>query len=270
MRALIRIVAAGAFTASLFAVPQVDAAAGAATQAAPSCSNVPTTFSASTDHPRYLPSTPVRITLALHNRSATTCWYATGPTSPGYRVTNAAGVTVWGSCWAGGAPTPCADFLIRRTLAAGATALQRISWDQRSGTPDQLVAPGRYGFSASLEGMSASAVITLVRPRTITLGVADNARHYRVNVGDRIVVSLPTTGLLRWGPVQISNPRVLVMLPIPTPPGVTMLQARRTGVATITTTGNPTCYPQCLMPSRLLIITVVVGAATPLPTTVSP
>ena len=270
MRALIRIVVAGAFAASLVAAPQIDTVVGAATQTAPSCSNANTTFTATTDHPRYLPGTPVRITLALHNRATTTCWYATGPTSPSFRVTNAAGVTVWGSCWVGGAPTPCAEFLIRRTLAAGATALQRLSWDQRSGTPDQLVAPGHYRFSASLEGMNASAVITLVRPRTITVGVADNARRYRVNVGDRIVVSLPTTGLLRWGPVQVSNPSVLVMLPIPTPLGVTMFQARRTGVATITATGNPTCYPQCLMPSRLLTITVVVGAATPVPTTVSP
>ncbi len=270
MRALIRSVVVAAIAASLFVVPQIDPSLGAATQTAPSCSNANTTFSAATDHSRYLPGTPVRITLALHNRAATACWYVTGPTSPSFRVTNAAGVTVWGSCWAGGAPTPCADFLIRRTLAAGATTRQRLSWDQRSGTPDQLVAPGHYRFSASLQGMSASSVITLVRPRTITVGVADNARHYRVNVGDRIVVNLPTTGLLDWGPVQTSDPSVLAILPIPTPLGVTMLQARRAGVATITATGNPTCYPQCLMPSRLLTITVVVGASTPLPTTTSP
>ena len=222
------------------------------------CASALATLTATTDHARYRSGTPVHFIVTLHNRAATACSYAIGPTSPSYRVLNAAGTTVWGSCWMGGVPSPCADFLVQRTLAAGATVRQRFSWDQRSGTPDQLVPTGRYRFSVSLQGLGASTAFVLVRPRSLALGVADAGRHFTVVVGAQVSMTLPSAGVLQWGPVHVSDPSVLSVLPIPTPLGVTMFEAAHAGVAVITVTGNPSCYPRCLIPSRLLSITVVV------------
>ena len=222
------------------------------------CSTALATLTATTDHARYRAGSPVRFTVTLHNRTVTACSYAIGPTSPSYRVLNAAGTTVWGSCWMGGAPSPCADFLVQRTLAAGATSRERFSWDQRSGAPDQLVPAGRYRFSVSLQGLGASTPFALVRPHSLALGVADAGRHFTVVVGAQVSLTLPSAGVLQWGPVHVSDSSVLSILPIPTPLGVTMFEAAHAGVAVITATGNPSCYPQCLMPSRLLSITVVV------------
>lgn len=252
------VLVAVSFVGSLGGVTPFATPAPAASAGVTPCSSALATITASIDHARYLPATPVRVTVSLHNRAATACSYAVGPTSPTYRVTNAAGATVWGSCWAGGAPSPCADFLVQRILAAGATARQRFTWDQRSGTPDQLVPAGRYRFTVSLQGLSAWIPFALVRARALVLGVANAGRRYTVAVGERVSVVLPTAGVLHWGSVHTSDPSVLSILPIPTPLGVTLLEARHPGVAVITATGNPTCYPQCLIPSRLLSFTIVV------------
>ena len=235
-----------------------DQAFGAARASVAPCSTTLATLTATTDHTRYLPGSPVRVTVDLHNHAARTCSYAIGPTSPSFRVLNAAGTTVWGSCWIGGTPGPCADFLLQRTVAAGATAHQRFAWDQRSGTPDELVPAGRYRFAVSLQGIGASITFTLLRPRTLSLGMADAGHRVTVLVGQRVSVTLPTSGVLQWGGVNSSDPTVLSILPVPMPLGVTMFEATNAGVAVITATGNPSCYPQCLMPSRLLRITVVV------------
>ena len=239
------------------AVPFGEVSAASRVAVVP-CMTALATLTATTDHARYRSGTPVRFTVTLHNHATTACSYVIGPTSPSYRVLNAVGTTVWGSCWMGGAPSPCADFLVQRTLAAGATVHQRFSWDQRSGAPDQLVPTGHYRFSVSLQGLGASTSFVLERPRTLVLGIADAGRQFTVSVGARVTVTLPTAGVLQWGTVHVSDPSVLSMLPIPTPLGVTMFEAAHAGVAVITATGNPTCSPQCLMPSRLLSITVVV------------
>lgn len=266
MRATRRVASRAAFVAAVLVAGLISASvrdgalASASGASASPCSAALATLSVSTDHARYQPGTPVRVTVALRNHSSSACTYATGPTSPNLRLVNAAGVTVWGSCWAGGAPSPCADFLVQRTLAAGATSLERFSWDQRSGTPDQQVPAGRYRLSVSLQGLFASTSLVVAQARTIALSVADDGRRFSVNVGDRVSVSLPTAGVLHWGRVQTSNPAVLAVLAAATPAGVTVLEARHAGVATITATGNPSCYPECLMPSRLLRITVVVRA----------
>ena len=259
-----RAVAAGTLVALAVLGPVGFAPFGAVTPAGATvvatCSRANATIAASAEHTTYLAGTPVRFSVALHNRSTTSCSYASGPTSPTVGVTNASGVTVWGSCWSAGAPSPCADFLVRRTLAAGATSILHFSWDQRRGTPDRLVRAGRYRFAVSLQGLTASVAFALVRGRTIAVGVSDNARHLIVQVGDRVVVRLPTTGLWRWGRIATSAPSVLAIRGVGAPPGVTALRALHVGVATITATANPTCYPQCLMASRLLAVTVTVRA----------
>ncbi len=128
---------------------------GAPAVAAPSnCSSAEVTLRASPGQSVYGPGTLVHVTVSLHNHSATACSYVTGPFSPSFVLTNSAGATVWGSCWFGGGPAPCAYYLLHRTLSPGATYRDRLTWDQRTGHPDVAVPAGRYTFKVSLTGLA--------------------------------------------------------------------------------------------------------------------
>ena len=130
----------------------------ASTANPPSCTRSQVTLSASASQTTYLVGSPVHVTVTLHNHSSKACSYATGTFSPSYSLANPAGVTVWGSCWFNGGPAPCAYFLVHRVLGRGATYTDRLTWDQRTGHPDEQVPPGRYRFSVSISGLRGTAV----------------------------------------------------------------------------------------------------------------
>jgi hypothetical protein len=204
--------------------------------------------------------TLVHVTVALHNHSAIACTFATGPFSPNFVLTNSAGVTVWASCWFGGGPAPCADYLLHRTLAPGATYRDRLTWNQRTGHPDLAVPADRYTFVAHFLGLTlrTTTSFVLTRSGSVTVTLADSGRHYVVAVSNVLTVRLPASPLV-WKTAISSDPRVLISLPKMNP--VSRLFAFRAlapGTARVSTVGNPACYPQCLMPSRLFFVTVTV------------
>ncbi|NNN01257.1 MAG: hypothetical protein HKL86_05425 [Acidimicrobiaceae bacterium] len=237
--------------------------APAAYGATPSvCSSKQVTLSAKVDQVADTRGALMHVTVALHNHSAQACSYATGPFSPSFTLSNAAGVTVWGSCWFGGGPAPCAYYLRQNVLAPGATYRDRLAWDQRSGHPDRLVSAGRYLFKASFPGLSLNANTTIVlgRSRNVTVNLSDSGHHYVLFGGALLTVHLLGTGLV-WTDVVSSNPRVLVALPELNPVGeIFVFRARAPGSARVSAVGNPSCYPQCLMASRLFFVTVSVRA----------
>jgi len=134
----------------------VDTLAAGASSVA-KCSGPVATLSATSVDATYEPGSMVRVIVALRNRGSSACSFVTGPTSPNFLLTNAAGTTVWGSCWFGGGPAPCPFYLLQRVLAPGATYRDVLTWDQRSGHPDVRVRAGRYRFSVSLTGLSLRA-----------------------------------------------------------------------------------------------------------------
>jgi hypothetical protein len=224
------------------------------------CSPSQVSLSASPDHSVYSSGTSVHVTVALHNHSPIACSYATGSFSPNFVLTNSVGVTVWGSCWFGGGPAPCAYYLLHRTLAPGATYRERLTWDQRTGHPDLAVASGRYTFVVNLVGLhlraTTSFVLTGTRSATVTL--ADSGRHYALPVGGLLTVRL-IAPLIVWTTAVSSDPVVLTSLPEMNPVvGLYVFRAVAPGTARISAVGNPACYPQCLMPSRLFFIDVSV------------
>ncbi len=74
-------------------------------------------------------------------------------------------------------------------------------------------------------------------------------------------MDLPTSGVLRWTSPQSSNAAILsVVTGSAATAGVTVFRAIRVGLARVSATGNPACYPQCLMASRLFVVTVSVRA----------
>ena len=247
-----------ALTMGLFAVVAVAMAPAASGVTPPGCVASQVTFSATPDQPVYTRGTPVHITISLHNHSRASCSYATGPFSPGFILTNSAGVTVWGSCWFGGGPAPCAYYLRQNVLAPGATYRDRLTWDQRTGHPDLLVPVGHYKFEANLQGLPlrTAASFDVTRSRTITVTLADSGHHYALVVGDYLVVRLYASTLV-WKTAVSSNPRTLVALPQMNPvAGLYVLRARAPGSARVSAVGDPTCYPQCLLPSRIFTVTV--------------
>ena len=241
----------------------VSAPTALAASASPStCSATQVTLSATPDHVGYASGATVHVTVALHNHSASACSIVTGPFSPNFVLTNTAGVTVWGSCWFGGRPAPCAYYLLHRTLAPGATYRDRLTWDQRTGHPDLAVPAGRYAFSATFSGLAlrATTSIVLSRSRSATVTLADSGHHYTLAVGDLLTVRLIASPLV-WNTAVSTDQRVLTSLPETNPvAGLFVFRAVAPGTARVSAVGNPACYPQCLMPSRLFFVDVTVRA----------
>lgn len=227
------------------------------------CSPTQVTLSTTPNHSLYTSGTLVHVTVALHNHSAIACSIATGPFSPNFVLTNSAGVTVWGSCWFGGGPAPCADYLVHRTLAPGATYHDRLTWNQLTGHPDLVVPAGRYTFHANFRGLALRSTTSLVltRPSSVTVTLADSGGHYDLAVGNVLTVSLIASSLI-WTAAVSSDPRVLISMPEMNPiAGLFAFRALAPGTARISSVGNPVCYPKCLMPSRLFFVTVTVRAS---------
>jgi hypothetical protein len=235
----------------------------AATTTPSACSPTQVTLSVTPDHSLYTSGTTVHVTVALHNHSAIACSYATGSFSPNFVLTNSAGVTVWGSCWFGGRPAPCAYYLLHRTLAPGATYRDRLTWDQRTGHPVLAVPAGRYTFNVNFQGLTlrATTSFVLTRPRSVTVTLADSGHHYALAVGDLLTVRLIASPMV-WTTAVSSDPRVLISLPEMNPvAGLFVFRALAPGTARVSAVGNPACYPQCLMPSRLFFVDVTVPAS---------
>ena len=227
------------------------------------CSPTQVTLSTTPDHSLYTSGTLVHVTVALHNHSAIACAYATGPFSPNFVLTNSTGITVWGSCWFGGGPAPCADYLLHRTLAPGATYRDRLAWDQRTGHPDLAVPAGRYNFNAKFLGLTlrTTTSIVLTRPGSVTVTLANSGRHYVLAVSNLLTVRLLASPLV-WTTAVSSDPRALISLPEMNPvAGLFAFRALAPGTARVSAVGNPVCYPQCLMPSQLFFVTVTVRAS---------
>jgi hypothetical protein len=235
----------------------------AATTSPVTCSPTQVTFSATPDHLLYTTGSLVHVTVSLHNHSSVACSISTGPFSPDFALTNSAGDTVWASCWFGGGPAPCADYLLHRILAPGGTYRDRLVWDQRAGHPDVAMPAGRYTFKASLLGLTlrAATSFVLTRPRSVTVTLGDSGRHYVLGAGGLLTVRLFSSPLV-WTTAVSSDTQVLVSVPEMNPvAGLSVFRAVATGTARVSAVGNPDCYPQCLMPSRLFFVTVTVGAS---------
>ncbi len=152
----------------IVALPIVVAATTSVASAASTFNCTPTqvTLRATANQSSYSLGDTVRITVALHNHSATACSFSTGPFSPNFVLSDAAGATIWGSCWFGGGPAPCAYYLLHRTLAPGATYRDRLAWDQRTGHPEAAVPAGVYTFKVNIVGVALHAMTHVVVTRS--------------------------------------------------------------------------------------------------------
>jgi hypothetical protein len=255
-----------ASTAGLVAAPALVASSvGAVTSSAP-CSSTSISLAVSTDQARYGPGTPVKLSASIRNTSPRSCTVAVGPTSPTFSVRTSQGGVVWSSCGGEGGFSACAQYLVLRTLAPGTAVRVGTTWDQRSGTPLRRVAVGTYRASVGFTrgGVSRSVafqIVTAARPRTLVVDQTQSGGHYVLHRGDHLIVRLASSSLYAWSAPTSSNEVVLVRIGATAGASASAtFVAKAPGQAEVNAVDTPTCYPQCLPPSRLFNVSVRVEA----------
>ncbi len=206
------------------------------------------------------PGTVLTFHVAVANVGSTTCTLITSATSPLFRVMDAAGREIWDSTEVNGHPGPIPLFLAQRTLAPGTVLRASARWDQH--TASGLAPRGGDRLVVTTSG-APSAVASLRLglengPPTVVLPPAGSLTAL-ARVGAAVVL-VAAGGLYVYGAPIVRGPlartqrrvgRALVLTAVATAPGI----------ATITSSASPVCYPQCLMPSRLLTWRVRIIAA---------
>ena len=98
-------------------------------------------------------------------------------------------------------------------------------------------------------------------PVTLELNLADNARQYSLRPGDHLSIDLLGPRLYVWGRVISSRPNVLRVTSSSAGSNAhASLVARSPGRSTVSAVDNPRCYPQCLAPSRVFRVQVLVSS----------
>jgi hypothetical protein len=200
----------------------------------------------------------------VRNASRKICSVAVGPTSPSLTVTNSKGVVVWNNCYANDRPGACALYLVAQTLKPGATYAKTVAWDQRSGQPPAQVPTGSYKLTAQFSGIAGNhatrfQLTTAASPRWITVTQADSGRSYSLHEGARLFIQLIGPANYTWSEPVPSNGTVLERSVGSSGNIATAtFVAKSTGHVRVTAIDNPNCYPQCLPPSRLFVLTVSV------------
>lgn len=182
-----------------------------------------------------------------------------------FSVLNSHGVVVWSRCGVNSGLTACPQFLVLRTLAPGVVLRVGATWDQRSGTPLRRVAPGTYRASARFARGAISAstsfrIVTSSAPRSILVTQTQSGDHFVLHRGDHLIVRLASSSLYTWSAPASSNGAVLRRSTATSGASASAtFVALATGQVEVRAVDNPTCYPQCLPPSRLFVITVRVA-----------
>lgn len=89
---------------------------------------------------------------------------------------------------------------------------------------------------------------------------ANGGRTYTLHRGQALIVQLTGPTIYRWSEPMSSRSTVLRRTSGTSGhPATGNFVAAGLGRATVTAVGTPSCYPQCLMPSRLFSITVLVS-----------
>src|SRR5271169_689048 len=91
---------------------------------------------------------------------------------------------------------------------------------------------------------------------TVTVTATSGGTTQSIQEGDQLVVNLSGPAVYKWSEPSATNASVLDR--ISGSAGYAIFVAVGTGTATVTAVGSPSCFPRCLMPSRLLEIHVVV------------
>lgn len=115
------------------------------------------------------------------------------------------------------------------------------------------VLPSAFGST------NAALASTARSTHTVKVTNADNGRSIRVPLNDHLVLTLTGPGIYVWSMPTASNHSVLNRTSgqAGSTATATFLAAKK-GSSNVTSAGNPSCHPACLIASRLFRITVTV------------
>jgi len=103
-------------------------------------------------------------------------------------------------------------------------------------------------------------VRSLATTKVVTVTQLDNGRHVALHVGDELVLRLVGPSNYAWTTPVSSNAAVLrVLRAVRGSTASASLVAIAPGVARATSIDTARCYPQCLAPSRLFAVDVIVS-----------
>ncbi len=245
-------------------VPGIMLRANATNTGIPTCSASDVREVVSTSQQSFGPGMMVVMKSSVRNVSSKICSVAVGPTSPSFTVTSSKSVVVWNNCYANDRPGACALDLVAQTLKPGATYAKTVAWDQRSGQPPARVPTGSYRLTAHFSGTGGNhatrfQLTTTASPGWITVTQADSGRSYSLHKGARLFIQLMGPAIYTWSEPVSSNETVLERSVGSSGNIATAtFVATSTGHARVTAIDSPNCYPQCLPPSRLFVLTVFV------------
>lgn len=235
--------------------------AGASSSPAPSCSTSAVKVLVTTNSHSYQPGSIVKMTFSVLNRSSSTCSITIGADSPSFTVMNSTNKIEWNNCFVLDRQGACPQYLAVHDLAPGARFSKVVAWDQRAGTPLNRVAPGSYELSSRFSGSTSNFVVgftiaATTAPRTLVVTQTDSQRSYVLHRGDRLIVRLTNASVYRWSEPTSANQAILRRLSGSS--ATATFVANANGTVRVTATDTPTCYPQCLPPSRLFEIQITV------------
>lgn len=225
---------------------------GAPTHGSPAtCTFAQLRTSASTNHARYPVGATVHVRAVITNVSSRTCSVVFGGTSPTFSIYNAVGKAQWSYCSSLVRPEMCPQYLRVVTLTPRARFSATNVWQMTTGS--STPAPGMYRLHVTFLGAAspANAYFRVEKPKVVT--DTQSGGHVTLRVGQLLTIEL-SEAIYRWSAVQSSLAKVLVEVSS----APVTFKAQSVGTATLRATGTPTCYPQCLMPSRLFVLTVTV------------
>ncbi|MFI5036720.1 MAG: hypothetical protein ACHQFZ_11025 [Acidimicrobiales bacterium] len=120
-----------------------------------------------------------------------------------------------------------------------------------------VCAPGRACPDLDfLWQMRVSVVASVASPQDVTVTAANANSTTTLRVGDWLVVNLGGPTAYRWGVPVAGDATVLSRQGAG--PGQATFLAVGPGSTTVSVAGNPSCYPKCLMPSRIVSFHVTV------------
>jgi hypothetical protein len=97
-------------------------------------------------------------------------------------------------------------------------------------------------------------------PIALALTISDGGRQYSLRTGDRLSINLVGPSAYVWKPVVSSAPSVLAVVSAAGGSvAAASLVARGPGRSHVSAIDNPRCYPQCLAPSRIFQVEVLVS-----------
>lgn len=219
------------------------------------CANTALRTTALTNRKTYAPGATVKMRATISNTSAQTCSVVVGGTTPTFSIFNASGVPQWSYCTSLVTPEMCPQYLRVVSLVAGSSFSVTNAWT----LPTGVKAPpaGLYRLEVAFRGVSelAEAGFFVGAPTSAPLVLSDaqSGDHVTLRVGQSVAIRL-TDSIYRWSVPQSSNANVVVS----SATSPFKFVARRLGTAAIRATGTPKCYPRCLLPSRLFLLTVTV------------